>query len=362
MQRRDFIRHTSLAALAAVPGLRAHGQEPTRARPLRVAQIGTSHAHARGKWATLHRLPEHFECVAICEPDMAQRAKAEAGSEYSGANWVDEESLFARRDIDAVLVETELPDLLRYAERVIAAGWHLHVEKPPGRNLARFAALQRSAAAAGRVMQQGYMYRYHPAMRFCLDAAERGWLGRVFAIHGEIGKVIAPSRRAWLAENYGGSMMLLGCHLIDIVVALLGAPSRVTGYRRNTFPDRDGFMDHEFAVLEYDGALATVRSMLAEVKGEERRQLVVCGENATIEIMPLEPARLRVAFQKPPEGFIPGYQDVALPAVEMHYGAQLIDFVRMVRGEPSELPRFDAAHDLRVHETLLKTTAGHSTS
>jgi predicted dehydrogenase len=200
------------------------------------------------------------------------------------------------------------------------------------------------------------MYRYHPAVRFCLHAAEKGWLGRVFAIHGEIGKVIAPSRRPWLAENYGGSMMLLGCHLIDITVALLGSPSRVTGYRRNTFPDRDNFFDHEFAVLEYTGAMATIRSMLAEIEGEERRQFVVCGENATIEIMPLEPARLRVAFQKPPEGFTSGYQDVEFPAVEARYGAQLIDFARMIRGGPSALQRFDTAHDLRVHEALLQTT------
>jgi len=108
-------------------------------------------------------------------------------------------------------------------------------------------------------------------------------------------------------------------------------------------------------VLEYDGAIATIRSLLAEVEGEERRQFVVCGENATIEIMPLEPARLRIAFQRPPEGFVEGYQEVKLPAVDARYGAQLMDFAGMIRGEPSVLPRFDAAHERRVHETLLQT-------
>jgi predicted dehydrogenase len=356
MQRRTFIRNTSLAALAAAAGWRANAEALTPARPLRVAQLGTAHAHAREKWATLKRLPDHFECVALCEPDAGERRKAEADPEFAGANWISEEALFSHRDLDAILVETELPDLLYYGERVIEAGWHLHIDKPPGRDLTRFKALQDAAISSRRVLQQGYMYRYHPAMRFCLDAAERGWLGRIFAIQGEIGKVIAPGRREWLAENYGGSMMLLGCHLIDITVALLGTPSRVTGYRRNTFPDRDKFLDHEFAVLEYDGAIATIRSLLAEVEGEARRQFVVCGENATIEIMPLEPARVRVAFQSPPEGFVEGYQEVKLPAVDARYGSQLIDFARMVRGETSEIPQFDSGHDLRVHETLLQTT------
>lgn len=352
MNRRDFLRRTTLVSLAAA-GVGRGGTPSRRHRRLRVGQIGTAHAHAAEKWATLQALSEEFECLALCEPDPGQRAKAEREPEFAAAHWVGEEQFFAQRDIDAVLVETELPDLLRYGRRVLDAGWHLHLDKPPGRSAQGLAELEQSAASQRRVLQHGYMYRFHPAFRFCFDAADRGWLGDIFAIHGEIGKVIGATRRPWLAEHYGGSMLLLGCHLIDIAVALLGAPTRVAPHHRKSFPDRDAFADHEVAVLEYPRAVVTIRSLLAEVEGDERRQFVVCGENATIEIKPLEPARLRIAFQRPPEGFRRGYQDVVLDPLPGRYTDQLREFARLVRGERPLHPRFTAEHDRIVHRVLI---------
>jgi predicted dehydrogenase len=354
MHRREFIRNGTLATISVASGMQAMGQPVAGGRPLRVAQIGTAHAHAAEKWATLRRFPDMFECVALCEPEAALRKHATSEARYRGAPWVSEAELFARRGIDAVLVETELPDLLHYGERVLRAGWHLHLDKPPGRSLQGFDRLQQLAAQGGRVFQQGYMYRYHPAFRFCFEAAAQGWFGRIFSIHGDIGKAIGAGRRPWLAEHYGGSMMLLGCHLLDLAVGLMGRPGRVTAHRRNTFPDRDSFFDHEVAVLEYPGGLATIRSMLAEVEGEERRQFVVSGENATLEIRPLEPARVRIAFERPPADFTSGYQDVPVAPVDGRYSAQLLDFANLVRGQRAAEPRFDRAHDRLVHEVLLE--------
>lgn len=359
LRRRDFIKQGTLTALAAAAAGRVDAAAAPGARPLRVAQIGTAHAHAAEKWATLRRFPDVFETVALAEPDQALQEKAAARSEYQGAPWTSERELFACRDLDAVLVESELPDLLDHGRRVLAAGWHLHLDKPPGRSLEGFDALQRQAEQGRRVLQHGYMYRYHPAFRFCLDAADQGWLGRIYAVHGDIGKAIGPGRRPWLAEHYGGSMMLLGCHLLDLAVALMGAPDRVTAFRRNTFPAQDAFLDNETAVLEYPHGLATIRSLLAEIEGGERRQFVVFGENATIEIRPLEPAHVRVAFKQPPDGYEAGYQDVPLPAVDGRYAAQLLDFAGRIRGRASTAPRFTAQHDRLVHQLLLKAASNN---
>lgn len=349
MDRRDFIRTTGVAALAAVAG--ARGALPSRR--VRVAQLGTQHAHAEEKWATLQRLRDDFECVGVCEPDADLRRRAQADPAYAGARWLEAQELFALRDLDAVAVESELPDLLRLGRQVVDAGWHLHLDKPGSRDLAGFVALQDEAAAKGRVVQLGYMYRYHPSVRWCLEAAARGWLGPILAAHGEMGRAIPAARRPWLAEHYGGAMLFLGGHLVDLVVGLMGAPKRVARHARKSFPARDDFSDHELVILEYPQGLATVRSMLAEPEGGERRQFVVIGENATVEIKPLEPARLRVAFQRPPDGFKAGYQDVELPGVGGRYDEQLRDFARQVRGERSVVPQFDPAHDRRVLELLL---------
>ncbi len=354
MQRREFIRTGSLAAAAL---LAARPLRAATSGRLRVVQIGTAHSHAPEKWLTLRRMPEVFDVAGIWEPDASRQAKAAAEPEYRGARWLTEAQVFGDRSIRAAVVETELPDLLAMGRRCLEAGWHLHLDKPAGADLAAFAALQQTAATRGRVLQLGYMLRYHPAIRFCFDAHRQGWLGELFAIHGDKGKVVGARRRPWLAENYGGSMMLLGCHLLDLTIALLGRPEREISLRRQTFPERDGFFDHEVAVLEYPRGLATIRSMLAEVGGEERRQFILSGDKGTLEILPLEPAHVRLCLREPAGDFHAGWQEVTLPAPAGRYGDMMADFAGMAAGRPSQVPLFTPAHDLLTQEILLKVAA-----
>jgi predicted dehydrogenase len=359
LTRRTFLQNASMAAAGAAvaPVVRAAAGGVARAAPpIRVAQIGTAHAHAAEKWEALKRFPELFSVAGIHEPDSAQRARASGRREYAGARWLTEEELEGDGTIQAVVVETELPDLLAVSRRCVERGWHVHIDKPPGTDLAGFVALQQRAAQQKRVLQTGYMYRYHPAVRFCLDAVRQGWLGRVFAIHGDIGKAIAAARRPWLAENYGGSTLLLGCHLLDLAVAVLGRPDRVQAFRRRTFPERDTFFDNETVILEYPNALATIRSMLAEVEGEGRRQFALFGENGTVEILPLEPARVRLALEKPAGGFRAGWQEVTVPPVGGRYDAQMKDFAGMIGGAASTAPEFTPGHERIVHAALLEAT------
>jgi predicted dehydrogenase len=84
-------------------------------------------------------------------------------------------------------------------------------------------------------------------------------------------------------------MFNLGCHLIDVLVIVLGKPEKVTAYVRRTRPQQDNLADNQLAVFEYPKATATVRSSVMEVDGGKRRQFVVCGDKGTVDIKPLEP-------------------------------------------------------------------------
>ena len=358
LDRREFIKTGGVAVVGVLtrPAFGAAG-EAKRSR-LRVAQIGTAHPHAAGKWEALKRMTEQFDCAGVWEPDPNERAKSEKQPVYGDARWLTESQLFSLK-LDAVLVETELPDLVRIAHRALEAGWHVHIDKPPGIDLARFTAAQELAATRHLVLQVGYMWRYHPAFEYCFDLLRRGALGNVFAVHGDLGKFMPMERRAWIGEVYSGSMMSLGSHLLDITVAVLGKPDRVTAFRRRTYPDRDRFYDNETAVLEYPRAVATVRSMLTEVAGEQRRQFAVFGDKGSFEILPIEPGRARLALLQPVAGGKSGYQPVDLPVVTHRYDAMLEDFVGMIFGEPSRVPQFTPEHDRIVQEITLKF---HSTS
>jgi predicted dehydrogenase len=313
-----------------------------------------AHSHAAGKWSTLQRYPETFSCVGIWEPDAVLRARAAAQPAYRAARWLNESELFSDGGVDAALVESELPGLLGLGHRCLEAGWHLHLEKPPGANLQGLVELQDLAEARQLILQPGYMFRYHPALMFCFDAIRRGLIGEILSIQGDIGKVIMQEERPWLGDNYGGSMMLLGSHLLDLAIGIMGEPESTAMFRRKSRPTPDRFTDQELMVLQYPRGLATVRSFLSESGGEMRRQFVIYGEKGTIEILPLEPAHVRLALNAPTENFHKGYQPVPLPAPVGRYDAMLLDFAARIRGRPPLLAGFDARHDRLVQRILLE--------
>ncbi len=83
----------------------------------------------------------------------------------------------------------------------------------------------------GLLVQMGYMYRYNPGIVLLREFLQRGWLGDVFEVHTVMSKVVDPASRRSLAEYPGGMMFELGCHIIDLVVGVLGRPETVTAFR-----------------------------------------------------------------------------------------------------------------------------------
>ena len=146
-------------------------------------------------------------------------------------------------------------------------------------------------------------------------------------------------------------MFELGCHLIDPLLHILGTPDRVTGHLRNTHPEKDNLADNTLAVFEFEKATATVRSAVVEVEGGRRRQFVVCGSQGTIEIKPLEPARLQLTLAKPIGGFKKGTQEVNLPRSPGRYHGAWTDIYRVICGEKEH--EFSHQHDLAVQQALL---------
>ena len=349
MERRTFL------STLAVSGLVATGVTPLRAVEvprLKVGQIGTGHAHADGKLAVLRRSSE-FDVVGVVEPDERLRRAAASRRDYAGVKWLSESELLATPGLRAVAVETEVKDLLPTAARCVAAGMHVHLDKPAGESLPEFARLLEAAPRRGVTVQLGYMFRYNPAFEFCFHAVREGWLGRVFAIEAVMGKVVGAAEREKLRPYRGGAMFELGCHVIDAAVSVLGKPAKVTARGRHSGDFADGLLDNQLATLEYPDALVTVRSSLVEVAGGSRRQFVVCGDAGTIEIRPLEPPTLRLALAKAGHGFNSGSQEVTLPN-RPRYAADLADLARVIRGEKPLA--WTPAHDLAVQETVLRAS------
>jgi hypothetical protein len=70
-----------------------------------------------------------------------------------------EEELLATPGLQAVAVETEVKDLVPTGLRCVAAGKHIHLDKPAGESLADFKRLLDDAARQRLTVQLGYMLR-----------------------------------------------------------------------------------------------------------------------------------------------------------------------------------------------------------
>lgn len=349
LSRRDFLRASTAAGLAA-GGLSVSAAASAKPPRIRIGQIGTAHAHAAGKMDAM-RQSEEFEVVGIVEPDPRRRAAAEKTKTYAGLAWMTEEQLLNALGLQAVAVETEVKDLVPTGARCIAAGKHIHLDKPGGESLPAFKRLLDDAGRRKLTVQMGYMLRYNAAFQLCFQMIRDGWLGDVFSIDTAMNKAQGAAERAKLLPYRGGGMFELGGHVIDAVVNLMGRPAKVTAHRRTSSPLNDGLADNQLAVLEYPKATVTVRIALVEIEGGARRQFVVCGTKGTFDIRPLEPPQARLALDAPRGDYKKGYQDVKFPRVGGRYDGEFADLAKVIRGEKKF--GFSSAHDLAVQETLL---------
>lgn len=354
IHRRTFL-HTGIrlnAAASVLPWLAPHVARAAPARErIKVGQIGVGHDHASGKMSTLRKLADEYDVVGVVEPDPALRKAWENHPAYRGLTWMTEEQLLNTPGLRAVAVETQVGDLVPTAARCVAAGMHLHLDKPAGESIGEFGRLLGASSRRGLVVQMGYMYRNNPAMQFCFQAVREGWLGEVFEVHGVMNKrQDADERKRWLPYR-GGAMFQLGCHLIDALVTVLGKPERVTPFTRQSRPGPEELADSQLAVFEYPKATATIRVAMMDADGMQRRQFVVCGDEGTIEIRPIEPPKLRLTLVRPRGKYPRGAQEVALPAMPGRYDEQLREWAQIIRGQ-REHP-YPPSHDLAVQEAVL---------
>ena len=72
---------------------------------IKIAQIGTGHAHASGKMLAVRKYPEIFKIAGIAEPDP-KRSKALEQPAYLGLKTLTEAAILADESIQIVVVET----------------------------------------------------------------------------------------------------------------------------------------------------------------------------------------------------------------------------------------------------------------
>ena len=327
-------------------------------RKIKIGQIGIGHNHGEAKMLAVRKFPELFEIVGYAEVNEAWIERRGSKVGYEGLTRMSVEEVIAKSD--AILVESDVWDLTKYAQMCIDAGKHIHMDKPASGTLEEFKHLLDTAKEKDLVVQMGYMYRYNPAVLKCFEHLKNGDLGEIYSINAEMSTFHKPQYKQWLQNFGGGIMYILGSHLVDLVVYMMGEPKKITTFLKHTGADGIDLEDNNLAVLEYDKALARIFVSSVEVNGFGRRQLVVAGSRGTVDICPLEKG-IHMTYSD--SSFAPyGCKDkkIVVPCEDNtengRYDDMMQDFYAYIQGTKKN--PFTYEHDYLVQKVLDEIVGG----
>ena len=311
---------------------------------LKTLFYGMSHEHAPGKIATLRKLTDDFEVVAIAD-DTARHSPSFHNMKFdaSGYRVVPESEALQISDIDVVFVETANRDLMEiagvYAERGIA----MHCDKPCGESMEPYRSIVEKCRAKNVPFQIGYMYRGNPALKWIWKFVAEGGLGDVRFIEADMNHDYQEDGyEEYLSTFRAGILYNLGCHLVDTVLPM------VHGGLVEACPHVS--VASGCSLLRFEGTDVLIRASANMPGGVLCRRLRVDGTKGTIDLCPLERfdgKSLTVKLSADET-----VKDMDFGVQTDRYADQLLDLAAIVRGEkPNDQ---DYERDLKTHEITLR--------
>jgi predicted dehydrogenase len=232
------------------------------------------------------------------------------------------------------------------------------LEKPAGDNLDAHRRLIDLAQRKHLRVQMIYLFRYMSAVQEMLAVSRRGELGRIYEFRARLPKDLGSYARfvEELRPYKGGMFFEMAGHVIDLMVAILGRPRKVSGFlaHHHTAPP-PGYVDNGVAVFEYDHAFGIIEVPSLEVAPHSRR-IEAYGTGGACVIPHLGSGHLPNRNVQPLEVYRTGqkgWETRDLPAATLQI-RDLREFAACVAGKKE--PDFSFEHDLIVQETLLKAS------
>jgi len=256
---------------------------------IKIAQIGiNTYSHSNDIFGSICKQSDMFEVVGYVLPENERERIPHRVNYYADYKELALDDVLNDPDIEAVTIETDEIYLTKYALMAAKAGKHIHMEKPGGASLADFEELISIMKKTGKVFHTGYMYRYNPYISDLINKVQNGELGEIISVEAQMNCTHPATTRQWLKNLPGGMMFYLGCHLVDLIFRIQGKPKKIIPFNKCSGIDGVTAKDFGMAVFEYGNGVSFAKTTAVELGGFERRQLVVNGTKATVELKPLE--------------------------------------------------------------------------
>jgi predicted dehydrogenase len=218
----------------------------------RIGLVGAG-AVVRGFHLPAIRKSPRVKLVAVADPAPAAESVArECGAQYHR----NAEELFARGDVEAVVIATPPHITAPLTVKALRAGKDTLSEKPLGKSVEQSREVVRTARETGRLVQVGFMLRHGCALKTARNWIDAGRIGTPmgfrYCVYNEPWLLDDPGHKARLLDILANSTAVTtgGSHGVDLMSWLLPAPAvRVTAVAAKTRPEYTG-PNHWTALFE----------------------------------------------------------------------------------------------------------------
>ncbi|CAI2433548.1 Gfo/Idh/MocA family protein [Serratia ficaria] len=192
--------------------------------------MGTSHARA---WKAAAALSGDLQPVPIGVADIDGAAAEQAARQFGFLRWTtDWRTLIDDPEIDVISITSPNRFHAEQALAAIAAGKHVHCEKPLAPDGDTAERMHRAAERAGVLTQVGFNYVKNPLLKLARQMIADGELGEITGfrgIHAEDFMADPQIPWSWRLDPSGGAGAVadLGSHILGMARFLLGPVSEL---------------------------------------------------------------------------------------------------------------------------------------
>jgi predicted dehydrogenase len=207
----------------------------------------------------------------VCVSDPVEAARLEVAGECGAEPCASWEAALADERADIAVVATPNGLLAEISLAALAAGKHVLLEKPMGRNLAEAQAIADGARRYERVVKIGFNHRYHPAIAAAHAAFVRGEIGDAINLRTRYGHGGRPGyENEWRGNPElagGGELTDQGVHIADLMNWFLGPPERAYALLQTAVWPLQPLEDNAFGLFHYaDGRIASMHTSWTQWK------------------------------------------------------------------------------------------------
>lgn len=279
-------------------------------KPIVVGLLGITHPHASARVRALRRI-DGVEVIAAADDDS--RLKYFTDKYDMEPREID--GILQDERINAIMVHSKSKDMVAHARRALDAGKSVVVEKPGGGTVDDLLELAEAEAnaAPGLIVQVGFNVRLAQSITQAKSLIEAGVIGEVVTVSARGAALVGEHLTQHLNQpaDMGGALWIIGCHMIDSLVHMFGAPESVNArvHKSPTFSDDRSREDSASALLNYsDMSITFSFDGHDHLEWFESSRICVYGTGGMIEVGIL-PQRLRVYVDQDRAGWQAGWTD-----------------------------------------------------